>query len=86
MIKIDGLEMEHRNQLTDSNIAIPLAPMFPLGVTPSPPIRPAHRSLEGQTSVFRCYVHLLRHVIYIVVCQTDLRMSPYRLGITRTSN
>ncbi len=27
-------------------MATPFAPMFPLGVTPSPPIRPAHRSLK----------------------------------------
>ena len=33
--------------------------MFPLGVKPSPPMRPAHKSL---------------------------RMSPYRLGMTSTSN
>lgn len=31
---------------TDSNMATPLAPMFPLGVTPRPPINPAHRSLK----------------------------------------
>ncbi len=34
---------------TDSNMATPFAPMFPLGVTPSPPIRPAHRSLKHRT-------------------------------------
>lgn len=32
--------------LTDSKIATPLAPIFPLGVTPRPPIKPAHRSLK----------------------------------------
>jgi hypothetical protein len=31
--------------LTDSKMATPLAPMLPLGVTPRPPINPAHRSL-----------------------------------------
>ena len=34
--------------LTDSKIATPLAPMLPLGVTPRPPINPAHRSLGAQ--------------------------------------
>lgn len=31
---------------TDSNMATPLAPMLPLGVTPRPPIKPAQRSLK----------------------------------------
>ena len=35
--------------LTDSNIATPSAPMFPLGVTPRPPIKPAHKSLKIRT-------------------------------------
>ena len=34
--------------LTDSKIATPLAPMLPLGVTPRPPISPAHRSLGAE--------------------------------------
>lgn len=34
---------------TDSNMATPLAPMFPLGVTPRPPINPAHRSLKDKS-------------------------------------
>lgn len=31
---------------TDSNMATPLAPILPLGVTPRPPINPAQRSLK----------------------------------------
>lgn len=34
--------------LTDSKMATPLAPMLPLGVTPRPPINPAHRSLGAE--------------------------------------
>ena len=41
-----------RSRLTDSNIATPSAPMFPLGVTPRPPIKPAHKSLERKTLGF----------------------------------
>jgi len=41
-----------RPRLTDSNIATPSAPMFPLGVTPRPPIKPAHKSLERKTLGF----------------------------------
>lgn len=33
-------------RLTDSKMATPLAPMFPLGVTPRPPMSPAHKSLK----------------------------------------
>mmetsp|Transcript_15352 Transcript_15352/g.39063 ORF Transcript_15352/g.39063 Transcript_15352/m.39063 type:complete len:218 (+) Transcript_15352:239-892(+) len=44
---------------TASAKAIPLSPMLMLGVSPSPPTSPAHRSLT---------------------------MSPYRLGMTNTSN
>lgn len=39
--------------LTDSNMATPLAPMLPLGVTPRPPIRPAHRSLGTEEDIVK---------------------------------
>lgn len=42
---------EIKEKRTDSNMATPFAPMFPLGVTPSPPIRPAHRSLRHKQHV-----------------------------------
>lgn len=38
-----------KKEHTDSKMATPLVPMLPLGVTPRPPISPAHRSLEEQT-------------------------------------
>lgn len=44
-MKLHGTKKDNAIQ-TDSNMATPLAPMFPLGVTPRPPIRPAHRSLK----------------------------------------
>lgn len=45
--------------LTDSKMATPLAPIFPLGVTPRPPIRPAHRSLRtGKDIVKNKAIHL----------------------------
>lgn len=39
------LNSMNMTQLTDSNMA-PDSPILPLGVTPSPPIRPAHKSLK----------------------------------------
>lgn len=39
-------KLRNKETQTDSKMATPLAPMFPLGVTPRPPIRPAHRSLK----------------------------------------
>lgn len=47
-------------KLTDSNMATPLAPMFPLGVTPSPPIRPAHRSLRRKN-------YVSSHILYTCI-------------------
>ncbi len=49
--------------LTDSNIA-PSMPTLPLGVTPRPPIKPAHRSLK-QCKSRRSLIHsLLTKVFY----------------------
>lgn len=41
----NGTNLKNKEH-TDSKMATPLAPMLPLGVTPRPPIRPAHRSLQ----------------------------------------
>lgn len=40
-----------KNALTDSNIAAPSSPIFPLGVSPKPPISPAPRSLNNETKI-----------------------------------
>lgn len=71
---------------TDSNMATPFAPMLPLGVTPRPPIRPAHRSLQHTESCTFKPSSLTRSFFNMWRVETDLRISPYRLGITRTSN
>lgn len=42
------MSLGKQSELTDSKMA-PFSPMFPLGVTPNPPIRPAHRSLQMLT-------------------------------------
>lgn len=47
-------------RLTDSKIATPLAPIFPLGVTPSPPISPAHKSLKKTNKFFHLQLHLCK--------------------------
>jgi hypothetical protein len=39
------------SQHTDSNMATPPSPIFPLGVTPRPPINPAQRSLKTRKVV-----------------------------------
>jgi hypothetical protein len=39
--------------LTDSKMATPLAPILPLGVTPRPPISPAHRSLRAEKGILK---------------------------------
>lgn len=47
--------------LTDSKMATPLAPILPLGVTPRPPISPAHRSLRTEKGILKkkaIYQHL----------------------------
>jgi len=42
---------------TDSNMA-PVSPMLPLGVTPSPPIRPAHKSLPAHSITSNTALHI----------------------------
>ena len=46
---VHNLRMKQAKQLlTDSKMA-PVSPMLPLGVTPSPPISPAHKSLDAHS-------------------------------------
>ena len=55
-------------KLTDSKIAAPFSPIFPLGVRPNPPIRPAPKSLQTTQFTMICLevsvIHLLERFMY----------------------
>lgn len=83
-------------QHTDSNMATPFAPIFPLGVTPNPPINPAQRSLWHLTykvsSRFildiRCWVDFRSNLVAIFekskYLMPDPQRSPCSLGLRTT--